>query len=157
MSKPTIISETEAKSLSEQLENSGKTEGIDFYVEKVFRITEYFEAVGSCIATEGEYENDDYDIDRSDIEIMDTMHTEKELLDYTLTTEKGYVDISKIEVTNIMNSCSVCGKKLIINKIEPGGDKRMEKDGIKCFDCKGLPAKYPLMKRISELPIKGAK
>ena len=39
--KPTIITEREAMSLSEQLENSGKTEGIDFNVEKVFDITDF--------------------------------------------------------------------------------------------------------------------
>jgi len=153
--RPTIITEAEAMSLSGQLENSGKTEGIDFYVEEVFDITEYYEAVGHCIATENEFENGDYYIE--DKEILDAMHTEKRTIGYTLTTEKGYVDIAKIDVTNIMNSCCVCGMKLVINRTEPGDDKRVEPDGIKCFDCAGLPAKYPLVQKIVSLPIKGDK
>lgn len=127
------------------LEYHGYREGFHFFVEEVFDVDIRYEAVQRVYATRTQIDNNDIDFDRNEAEITDKIFQSEYLIGHVLVTD----DYTPIDLSHHMfretriDECAVCGVKLVTRRnIEgrprPNDDKRMEKDGLKCFDCRGV-------------------
>lgn len=128
--------------IKKALESLGYEDDYDFYIQEIYRFEYDFEARGYAIGLEDEEEDLSWDAWET-VEYEDVIHTDRTLVGYAITnTDNESLDIDQImkmaqKKELRTDCCSVCGKRLVVKS----HDARKEKDGVKCFDHRGIKSK----------------
>lgn len=128
--------------VEDKLEALGYEERVHYYTEEVYDVTVYYEVEKGYVCRENE-DPEDCSFEDGDTIDINEMHHDKRVIGYLIVTTGGeVVDLDVLnEVRAFYNErCAVCGSGLVLSD----NDHRIELDGPKCFDHRGVEVEVPL-------------